>query len=74
MRPLLLLLVLIAGVWLWRSRQGATDRSPPATPKPRKPLDMVSCSRCGMHIPGDEIVIGKQGAYCSVDHLQQSES
>ena len=75
MKPLLLLLVLIAGIWLWRSRQGSSSNPPPPTaPEPPKPLEMVRCKRCGMHVPGQECVIGKEGSYCSVDHLQQSES
>ena len=32
------------------------------------------CTHCGMHIPGNEVVTGKQGVYCSQDHLHLSET
>lgn len=76
MKALLLLVVILAGVWLWRSR--AAPLAPPT--KPSSPLDtkppqeMVMCAHCGMHIPGNEVVTGKQGVYCSQDHLHQSET
>lgn len=34
---------------------------------------MVRCTRCGIHVPGNEVVMGAKGPYCSADHLQQSE-
>jgi len=74
-RPLLILLALMAAVWLWRSRQRpGTKASAAIQPEPPKPLEMVRCSRCGVHLPGNEVVIGERGAYCSLDHRQQSES
>jgi len=75
-KALLLLVVILAGVWLWRSRaaplSSTTKPSPPPDAKP--PLEMVMCAHCGMHIPGNEVVTGKLGVYCSQDHLHQSES
>lgn len=77
MKALLLLVVILAGVWLWRSRAAPLARptkpsSPSADSKP--PQEMVMCAHCGMHIPGNEVVTGKQGVYCSQDHLHQSET
>jgi len=71
-KALLLLVVVLAGVWLWRSRQTRID---PKTPKAATatPLDMVCCTQCGMHIPGNEAVQGRQGLYCCQDHLHRSE-
>lgn len=72
MKALLLLVVILAGVWLWRSRQvPTTKKKPPAAAL--HPLDMVRCTQCGMHIPGNEAVQGKKGLYCSQEHLKQLE-
>jgi hypothetical protein len=35
---------------------------------------MVCCNRCGVHIPGDEVLEGQHGNYCSPEHLRLSES
>lgn len=72
MKALLFLAVLLAGVWWWRSRQAANDKEIPEAP-PAQPLDMVRCTQCGMHIPSVEAVQGRQGPYCSQEHLKQLE-
>ena len=72
MKVLLFLLVVMAGVWLWRSRQvPPVKEKPPVTPL--QPLEMVRCTQCGMHIPGADAVQGRLGPYCSQDHLKQLE-
>jgi len=76
-KALLILLLVLGGVWLWRSSQASSSDSKPAAPPagpPPEPLDMVRCSQCGMHVPGNEAIAGKQGMYCSVDPLRLSES
>jgi uncharacterized protein len=71
-KALLFLVVMLVGVWWWRSRQVPGDKKEPeATAAP--PLDMVRCTQCGMHIPSAEAVQGKQGPYCSQEHLKQLE-
>jgi uncharacterized protein len=73
MKALLMLLVILAGVWLWRSRQ--TSLGKPAAPAaPAKPLDMVRCAQCGLHVASAEAIQGKQGQYCSAEHLQRTET
>lgn len=73
MKALLMLLVIVAGVWLWRSRQ--TSLGKPAAPSaPPKPLDMVRCAQCGLHVTSAEAIQGKQGQYCSAEHLQRAET
>lgn len=72
MKVLLILVVVLAGVWLWRSRQVPADKKRPATP-PAQPLEMLRCTQCGMHIPAADAVQGKLGPYCSQDHLKQLE-
>jgi len=75
-KALLLLVVILAGVWLWRSRAAplAPPTKPSSQPEAKPPQEMVMCAHCGMHIPGNEVVTGKQGVYCSQDHLHQSET
>jgi uncharacterized protein len=68
------MVVVLAGVWLWRLNHPA-DRDPkvnkpPASPEP---LDMVCCTLCGVHVPSAEVVQGKNGPYCSVEHRQRAE-
>ena len=72
MKALLFLVVVLVGVWWWRSRQATGDKEMPED-APAPPLDMVRCAQCGMHIPSVEAVQGKQGPYCSQEHLKQLE-
>ena len=76
MKALLLLVVILAGVWLWRNRAAplAPPTKPSSPPDANTPQEMVMCTHCGMHIPGNEVVTGKQGVYCSQDHLHLSET
>ncbi len=74
MKFLLLIVVVLAGVWLWRLNRPA-DASQKVTKPPanQEPLDMVSCTQCGMHVPSAEAVQGKDGPYCSLEHRQRAE-
>ena len=76
MKALLFLVVVLAGIWWWRSRHSPGEKDstevPDASPL-AQPLEMVRCSQCGMHIPGAEAVQGKRGPYCSQEHLKQLE-
>lgn len=72
MKVLLFLVVVLAGVWLWRSRQAPPAKKKPTTPL-AQPLDMVQCTQCGMHFPGVDAVQGRLGPYCSQEHLKQLE-
>lgn len=78
MKYLIVLLVVLAGLWAWRSGRRtdlpgqsghkATDKMPPAAPQ-----DMVRCAVCGVHLPRAEALTGRAGSYCSQAHRQQAE-
>ncbi|MDD2919767.1 PP0621 family protein [Rhodoferax sp.] len=74
MKGVLLLLLVLAGVWLWRSRTSSVGQRPsPPSVEPPPTLDTVACSRCTVHIPRIEAVQGKYGVYCCLEHLHQTE-
>lgn len=74
MKVLLILAVVLIGVWLLRNRQGPSASGSTNRPVEPKPQDMVRCRHCGMHIPGNEAIAGKQGSYCCAEHQRLSES
>ncbi len=70
MKLLVLLLVLLFGVWLWQRGRRGPGR---AKPSARQALPMVRCRHCGLHLPGQDAVTGRDGAYCSAAHRRESE-
>lgn len=65
---LLLLLVILAPL-IWWVRVRMRDRVPP--PDVRKPIDMVRCAHCGVHLPQPDAHADAEGRrYCSAAHLQ----
>ncbi len=83
MKFILVILVVLAGVWLWRrsraeeAREEAEKAAQALKPKPppavQAPAEMVSCRHCGLHLPAADALTGKQGHYCSADHLHRHE-
>ena len=77
MKARVLLLVVLFGVWLWR--RGRTLQTPPVPPVPPAPRvsppaqPMVSCTRCGVHLPQSLAVRGRQGDYCCEAHRREAE-
>lgn len=74
MKFLLVLLVVLVGVWLWRTGRQSDSKLNRQTPKaPPEPLDMVRCALCSVHVPSVEAIQGKKGVYCCADHRQRAE-
>lgn len=68
MKYLFWLIVMVLVWWVYkRARTTGTDQTPPAAPA-AAPQDMVTCARCGIHLPHDEAVAGAHGQYCSPAH------
>lgn len=74
MKLLLIMGLVLVGVWLWRSNRETHRQRKPAPPANATPQEMVRCAHCGVHLPASEAVQGKKGLYCSVEHLQRTES
>ena len=74
MKVLLILCVVLAGVWLWRSnrRDVPQHNKQQAKGKPG-PLEIVSCTLCSVHVPSVDAIQGQRGVYCSAEHLQRAE-
>ena len=75
MKYLLGLLVVMAGVWIWRSQRIAQrPPAPPPRPAPPTPSAMVACRHCGLHLPSSDAIEGPGGPYCSAEHRRLGPS
>ncbi len=76
MKYLTVLAVLALAFWIWRAnRRSAPPKVPPQKPSNNAgtPQAMLQCAVCGVHLPSDDALRGKQGSYCSAAHLKQLE-
>jgi uncharacterized protein len=74
MKFLFIFLLVLAGIWLWRTKRPQITRTKKQAGTPTDVLNMVSCAHCSIHVPAEEAVQGKKGAYCSTDHRQRAEA
>lgn len=81
MKYALVLAIVLIGFWLWRRNReeppvSKSAEKPPLHPQAThsEPQIMISCAKCGLHLPASEAWAGKQGSYCSMAHRQQSEA
>lgn len=74
MKFLLVLSVVLVAIWLWRSNRPSDQKRNQQKQKAApKPLEMVRCTLCSVHVPSVDAVQGKKGLYCSADHLHRAE-
>ena len=71
MKLLVVLLAILLGVWLWRSRRLQDKRT--AAPPPKVLQNMVPCQVCGVLLPQNEALTTAHGVYCSPIHRTQAE-
>lgn len=65
-KTFLLLLLLVAGLLVWRlnSRRTKADEQAPAPP----PQRMVRCAECDVHVPENDAVFADGRHFCSEAH------
>lgn len=71
MKYLILLLVVLAVAWFWRSGRGAAAPrgEQPKKDSPPLPQDMVQCPVCLVHLPRADALPGPDGQlYCCAEH------
>ncbi len=68
MKYLIWLLVILLAIWAVKRNRKANQTPAPKAPPPTAPSDMVTCAHCGIHLPQEEAVSGKNGLYCSAEH------
>ena len=85
MKFLLVLLVVLFGVWVWRSNRREVNQAREEAEATRKAarapqqrtaeaVEMVRCAHCGVHCPRTDAVVGRRGtAYCSDQHRGLAE-
>ena len=71
MKPLVVLLAILFGVWLWR--RGRRIRRSEAEQKKLETEAMIACAHCGVHVPRSSSVTGRKGSYCCAAHQRQAE-
>ena len=75
MKFLLVLLVVGVGLWMLNARlrgPGSGGRGdaadPPKKPAAAKPVEMVACAHCGVHLPATDAQADGARLYCSDAH------
>jgi uncharacterized protein len=68
-RFLVLVLIVVAVVWLAR-RAIRTPEAQDVAQKPSVHGDLVSCERCGVHLPRGEARESGGALYCSEEHAR----
>jgi uncharacterized protein len=63
------IIIIFAALWLWRKFKPQTGQ--PRGDTSHKPLQMVRCAHCGVHLPHDRALHRGQEWYCSQAHLEQ---
>jgi uncharacterized protein len=68
-RFLLLVILVVVAIWAIRRALRAVNREETAA-RPAAPGDLVSCARCGLHLPRGEAREAQGGLYCSDEHAR----
>ena len=67
-RLLVLIVIVVAVVWLLK--RALAGPRPTVTQKPAVEGDLVSCARCGVHLPRAEARGAGERLYCSEEHAR----
>ena len=74
MKYLIIALLIFVVAWRWRSARTSDMLDSQQKRDDQQPTDMVRCTQCGVHLPANEAIVGRQGSYCSSAHRQLTES
>jgi uncharacterized protein len=69
-RLLVLVVLVVAAVWLVRRALRGPAPKPDIQAKPAVEGELVSCARCGMHLPRAEARAAGERLYCSEEHAR----
>ena len=67
-KVLVLIVLVIAAVWL--VRRALAGKPPGVAQKPPIDAELVSCARCGVHLPRAEARMQSERLYCSEEHAR----
>jgi len=70
---LLLLAILFAVYWFFKSYKRKRSRGPQTPHAHGDAEDMVRCAQCGVHLPRSESLTSGQVFYCSAEHRRLRE-
>ncbi len=68
------LVVVAVVVLLWLLRGAFNRRAKPAAESKRRPLPMLACAQCGVHLPANEALPGRGGVFCGDAHRSAFEA
>jgi len=74
MKFLLFLVAIVVLLWLLRGTFARRRTPPPAAPAKDRPLPMLACAQCGVHLPVNEALPGRGGVFCGAAHRAAFES
>ena len=67
-RLLILVVIVVAAVWLLK--RALAPRRPEVAQKPPVDGELVSCARCGVHLPRAEARTAGERLFCSEEHAR----
>jgi uncharacterized protein len=73
MKFFMLILLVLALIWLWRTKRPGASVPHKKAPTDHAPLVMVACAHCAVHLPKGDAIQGEKGLYCSEEHRRVSE-
>jgi uncharacterized protein len=73
MKFLLLLCVFMFAIWLFRSRNPSRESVQTGAKREPEQIAVKACAWCGVHGVEAELIQGRRGLYCSVEHLQLAQ-
>ena len=73
MKFALVLIAVIVLLWLLRNTFNRRAKPPPSATKGR-PLPMLACAQCGVHLPANEALPGRGGVFCGDAHRSAFEA